>query len=50
MEELISELESTGNFLRGMSFDKRLPKDTLEAIVYRVKRLDDILEIYKEEI
>ncbi|MEI1732880.1 hypothetical protein V8P92_02045 [Acinetobacter baumannii] len=47
-EELLEQLESVANFMRGMQFDPRIPVDTKEALNNRVQRIDEIVEKYLE--
>ena len=42
IRELEAVLESTANFLRGMSLDRRIAPDIFDAICYRVVRLDQV--------
>ncbi|AJF82914.1 hypothetical protein [Acinetobacter baumannii] len=48
-EELLEQLESVANFMRGMQFDPRIPVDTKEALNNRVQRIDEIVEKFQEE-
>ncbi len=48
-EELLEQLESVANFMRGMQFDPRIPADTKEALNNRVQRIDEIVEKFQEE-
>ncbi|WP_353174140.1 hypothetical protein [Acinetobacter rudis] len=43
-EELLEQLESVANFMRGMQFDPRIPVDTKEALRERTMQIDDIVE------
>ena len=47
-EELLEQLESVANFMRGMQFDTRLPSDAREALRERAIDLDDLVEKYQE--
>lgn len=47
-EELLEQLESVANFMRGMQFDTRLPSDAREALRERAMDLDDLVEKYQE--
>lgn len=47
-EELLSELEATANFMRGMQFDTRLPSDAREALRDRAIAIDELVEKYIE--
>ncbi|KQG36980.1 hypothetical protein APC39_15450 [Acinetobacter pittii] len=48
-EELLEQLESVANFMRGMQFDPRIPADTKEALNNRVQRIDEIVEKSQED-
>ena len=48
-EELLEQLESAANFMRGMQFDTRLPSDAREALRERAIELDDFVENYSNE-
>ncbi|WP_171494428.1 hypothetical protein [Acinetobacter brisouii] len=48
-EELLEQLESVANFMRGMQFDTRLPIDAREALRERAIELDDFLENFSNE-
>lgn len=43
-EELLSIIDETANFLRGMSMDPAIPKHAKEAILVRITTLDAIVE------
>ena len=43
-EELLEQLESVSNFMRGMQFDPRIPADTKEALLGRVQEIDTMLK------
>ena len=43
-EELLEQLESSANFMRGMRFDPRIPNDTKEALQERAQAIDDIVQ------
>ncbi|MDM1324878.1 hypothetical protein [Acinetobacter pseudolwoffii] len=43
-EELLEQLESVANFMRGMQFDIRIPSDAREALRERAMEIDDIVE------
>lgn len=43
-DELIEQLESAANFLRGMGFDPAIPKHAKEAIAAKVRDLDAVIE------
>ena len=47
-EELLEQLESVANFMRGMQFDKRIPSDAREALRERAMDLDDLVEKYQD--
>lgn len=44
LDDAIVEIESAANYLRGMSLDRRIPKDTRSSILLIVQRLDRISE------
>ena len=48
-EELLEQLESVANFMRGMQFDPRIPADTKEALLGRVQEIDAVVEKHLEE-
>ncbi|MCB8769521.1 hypothetical protein [Acinetobacter soli] len=48
-EELLEQLESVANFMRGMQFDTRLPGDAREALRDRAIDLDDFVENYSNK-
>lgn len=48
-EDLLEQLESSANFMRGMQFDLRLPSDAREALRERAIELDDFVENYSNE-
>ena len=48
-EELLEQLESVANFMRGMQFDPRIPNDTKEALLGRVQEIDTMVEKHLEE-
>ncbi|EEY94053.1 hypothetical protein HMPREF0026_01329 [Acinetobacter junii SH205] len=43
-EELLEQLESVANFMRGMQFDPRIPQDVKEALSYRVQEIDELVD------
>ncbi|MDH1005698.1 hypothetical protein [Acinetobacter junii] len=43
-EELLEQLESVANFMRGMQFDPRIPQDVKEALSYRVQEIDELID------
>ncbi|MBI1450340.1 MULTISPECIES: hypothetical protein [Acinetobacter] len=47
-EELLEQLESTANFMRGMQFDPRIPNDTKQALIERAQNIDALVEKYLE--
>ena len=50
-EEQVNSIESLANFLRGMAmFEPRLPADIKEAILIRVKEIDDMTVDLEEQI
>ena len=48
-EELLEQLESVANFMRGMQFDPRIPFDTKEALLERAQEIDELVEQHLEE-
>ena len=48
-EELLKQLESVANFMRGMQFDPRIPTDTKEALLERAQEIDAVVEKHLEE-
>ncbi|EPL1646774.1 hypothetical protein KQR86_001324 [Acinetobacter baumannii] len=47
-EELLEQLESVANFMRGMQFDPRIPQEAKEALIYRAQKIDELVEKYLE--
>ncbi|EEY94047.1 hypothetical protein ACTWX4_003324 [Acinetobacter baumannii] len=47
-EELLEQLESVANFMRGMQFDPRIPQEAKEALSYRAQKIDELVEKYLE--
>ncbi|MCH7312893.1 hypothetical protein [Acinetobacter sp. ANC 3882] len=43
-EELLGQLESVANFMRGMQFDPRIPQDVKEALSYRVQKINELID------
>ena len=43
-EELLEQLESVANFMRGMQFDLRIPSDTRQALIERAQELNEVVE------
>ncbi|WP_171492188.1 hypothetical protein [Acinetobacter junii] len=43
-QELLEQLESVANFMRGMQFDPRIPQDVKEALSYRVQKIDELVD------
>ena len=43
-QELLEQLESVANFMRGMQFDPRIPQDVKEALSYRVQEIDELVD------
>jgi len=43
-EELLEQLESVANFMRGMQFDPRIPQDVKEALSYRAQEIDELVD------
>ncbi|WP_171195248.1 MULTISPECIES: hypothetical protein [Acinetobacter calcoaceticus/baumannii complex] len=48
-EELLGQLESVANFMRGMGLDPRIPNDTKQALSNRARDIDELVEKYLEE-
>jgi len=48
-EELLEQLESVANFMRGMQFDPRIPADTREALLERAQEVDELVEQHLKE-
>lgn len=48
-EELLEQLESVANFMRGMQFDPRIPADTKEALLERAQEIDGLVEQHLKE-
>ena len=48
-EELLEQLESVANFMRGMQFDPRILADTKEALLERAQEIDELVEQHLEE-
>ena len=48
-DELLEQLESVANFMRGMQFDPRIPADTKEALLERAQEIDELVEQHLEE-
>lgn len=44
-EEILAKLQSTANFMRGMCFDPRLHPEIKEAILNRVAKIDEFVEV-----
>lgn len=42
-EQLLEQLESVANFMRGIQFDPRLPRDIKDALIDRATDLDDLV-------
>lgn len=45
-EELLSMLEGTANFLRGMQFDTTIPKHAKEAMESRIVEIENVVGKY----
>lgn len=43
-QELLEQLESVANFMRGMQFDPRIPEDVKEALSYQVQEIDELVD------
>lgn len=48
-EELLEQLESAANFMRGMSLDPRIPSDTKQALIERAQEIDCLVEKYLDD-
>ena len=48
-EELLEQIESAANFVRGIQFDQHLLNDAREALRERAMELDDFVENYSNE-
>ncbi len=48
-EELLEQLESVANFMRGMQFDLRIPSDARHALIERAQEIDEVVEKYLKE-
>lgn len=48
-EELLEQIESAANFVRGIQFDQRLLNDAREALRERAMELDDFVDNYSNE-
>ena len=48
-DELLEQLESVANFMRGMCFDQRIPADAKEALQGRAQEIDDVVQKYLDE-
>ena len=48
-EELLEQIESAANFVRGIQFDQRLLNDAREALRERAMKLDDFVDNYSNE-
>ncbi|WP_171494610.1 hypothetical protein [Acinetobacter junii] len=47
-QELLEQLESVANFMRGMQFDPRIPQDVKEALNYRVQEIDELIDQHQD--
>lgn len=43
-EELLEQLESIANFMRGMQFDLRIPSDARQALIEHAEEIDEVVE------
>ncbi len=43
-DELLEQLESSANFMRGMCFDPRIPNDTKEELQERAQAIDEVVQ------
>lgn len=48
--EIMLALQGAANFLRGMTFDPRLPNDIPSACLHKATELDEVLEKHLETI
>ncbi|WP_407493676.1 hypothetical protein [Acinetobacter baumannii] len=48
-DELLEQLESVANFMRGMQFDPRIPQEAKEALIYRAQKIDELVQKYLDE-
>ena len=48
-EELLEQLESVANFMRGMQFDLRIPSDARQALIERAQEIDEVVEKHLKE-
>lgn len=46
IEEILKELESAANFMRGMQFDDRIPADARQALISKAGEVDSVVEKY----
>jgi hypothetical protein len=46
IEQLLEAVESTANFMRGMTLDPSIPGHVKEALSDRIKELDDLVDKY----
>ena len=47
-EELLEQLESVANFMRGMQFDPRISGDIKQALIERAYEIDELVEKHLE--
>lgn len=48
-EELLEQLESVANFMRGMKFDLRIPSDARQALIERAQEINEVVEKHLKE-
>ncbi|HCJ6489238.1 TPA: hypothetical protein NU789_000139 [Acinetobacter baumannii] len=48
-DELLEQLGSVANFMRGMQFDPRIPADTKQALIERAETIDELVQKHLDE-
>ncbi|HHP8070276.1 TPA: hypothetical protein ACSIR0_003996, partial [Acinetobacter baumannii] len=48
-DELLEQLGSVANFMRGMQLDPRIPADTKQALIERAETIDELVQKYLDE-
>ena len=48
-EEQLSQIESVANTLRGMTFDRRLPKVICEVVEEMIRQLDEVTHAVNQD-
>lgn len=48
-DELLEQLGSVANFMRGMQLDPRIPVDTKQALIERAETIDELVQKYLDE-